>query len=117
MSTAVEKAEALHLSGIGVDAVGVTEVDGYESYGLVKSRFDELSIPRTVWVFRRVVLIVLAVYTGYVCEGFEVCKCKRQWSWLLQWKIMGLMRSSLELGEVSLRMLASSSSLAMVVQA
>ncbi|KEF55030.1 uncharacterized protein A1O9_08683 [Exophiala aquamarina CBS 119918] len=72
MSTAVEKAEALHLSGIGADAVGVTEVDGYESYGLVKSRFDELSIPRTLWVFRRVVIIVLAVYTGYVCEGFEL---------------------------------------------
>ena len=72
MTTPVEKAEVLHLSGIGVDAVGVTEVDGYESYGLVKSRFDELSIPRTLWVFRRAVLVTLAVYTGYICEGFEV---------------------------------------------
>lgn len=72
MTTSVEKAEALHLAGIGADVVGVAEVDGYESYGLVKSRFDELSIPRTVWVFRRVVLVTLAVYTGYVCEGFEV---------------------------------------------
>lgn len=49
------------------------QVDGYESYGLVKSRFDELSLPRTLWVFRRVFLVVLSVYTGYVCEGFEVC--------------------------------------------
>jgi len=80
MATAVEKAEALHLSGAGLDTVGVTEVDGYESYGLVKSRFDELSIPRTVWVFKRVVLVILAVYTGYVCEGFEVCKRKGLWS-------------------------------------
>lgn len=72
MTTSVEKAEALHIAGIGADAVGIAEVDGYESYGLVKSRFDELSIPRTLWVFRRVVLVVLAVYTGYVCEGFEV---------------------------------------------
>lgn len=40
--------------------------------GLVKSTFDELSILRTLWVFRRVVLVSLAVYTGYVCEGFEV---------------------------------------------
>ncbi|KAM0342095.1 hypothetical protein ACHAPU_009708 [Fusarium lateritium] len=34
--------------------------------------FDELSILRTVWAFRRVVLVALAVYTGYVCEGFEL---------------------------------------------
>ncbi|KAK5053225.1 hypothetical protein LTR84_002199 [Exophiala bonariae] len=72
MTTLVEKAEALHLDGIGADLVGVAEVDGYESYGLVKSRFDELSIPRTVWVFKRVLLVTLAVYTGYVCEGFEL---------------------------------------------
>jgi hypothetical protein len=37
-----------------------------------KSRFDDLSIPRTLWIFRRTVLVCLAVYTGYVCEGFEV---------------------------------------------
>ncbi|PTB41803.1 hypothetical protein M441DRAFT_192948 [Trichoderma asperellum CBS 433.97] len=43
-----------------------------DGYGLVKSRFDELSIPRTLWVFRRVVLVSLSVYTGYVCEGFEL---------------------------------------------
>lgn len=47
-------------------------IDGYDSYGLVKSRFDELSIPRTLWVFKRVVLVSLSVYTGYFCEGFEV---------------------------------------------
>jgi hypothetical protein len=56
-------------------------------YGLRKSRFDDLSIPRTLWVFRRTVLVVLSVYTGksdlnvmndilscvgYLCEGFEV---------------------------------------------
>src|ERR1700709_2276910 len=49
-----------------------TKVDGYDSYGLVKSTFDELSIPQTLWTFKRVILISLAVYTGYVCEGFEV---------------------------------------------
>jgi MFS transporter, SP family, general alpha glucoside:H+ symporter len=67
MTTVEEKAEVSQFEG---DAV--TEIDGYESYGLVKSRFDELSIPRTLWVFKRVVLVTLAVYTGYVCEGFEV---------------------------------------------
>ncbi|KAH8724376.1 general substrate transporter [Phaeosphaeriaceae sp. PMI808] len=54
------------------EGAGGTEIDGYESYGLVKSRFDELSIPRTAWVFRRVVLVAASVYTGYVCEGFEL---------------------------------------------
>ncbi|ORX37529.1 general substrate transporter [Kockovaella imperatae] len=39
---------------------------------LSKLRFDELSIPRTIWVFRRSVLVCLAVYTDYVCEGFEL---------------------------------------------
>lgn len=33
-------------------------------FGLRKSRFDDLSIPRTLWVFRRTVLVVLSVYTG-----------------------------------------------------
>lgn len=43
----------------------------YQSDGLVKSTLDDLSIPRTLWVFRRVSLVALAVYTGYICEGFE----------------------------------------------
>lgn len=49
-----------------------TKVDGHDNYGLVKSTFDELSIPQTLWAFKRVILISLAVYTGYICEGFEV---------------------------------------------
>lgn len=48
------------------------KIDEYDSYGLVKSRYDELSIPRTLWIFKRVVLVSLMVYTGYVCEGFEL---------------------------------------------
>lgn len=31
-----------------------------------------MSPARALWVFRRVALVSLAVYTGYVCEGFEV---------------------------------------------
>lgn len=50
---------------------GMGKVDGYDSYGLAKSRYDELSIPRTLWVFRRIIFVSLAVYTGYICEGFE----------------------------------------------
>jgi SP family general alpha glucoside:H+ symporter-like MFS transporter len=56
------------------DDVDLTKADGYDTYGLVKSRYDELSIPRTLWVFKRVALVSLAVYTGYICEGFEVSK-------------------------------------------
>ena len=69
-----EKPYSGHVEGIRgeIDDVAMAKVDGYDSYGLVKSRFDELSIPRTLWVFKRVVLVSLAVYTGYVCEGFEV---------------------------------------------
>ncbi len=65
-----EKLDIGHLEGAQAG-------DGYDSYGLVKSRFDELSIPRTLWVFKRVVLVSLAVYTGYVCEGFEVSEHPR----------------------------------------
>ncbi|KAH7356508.1 general substrate transporter [Rhexocercosporidium sp. MPI-PUGE-AT-0058] len=67
-----EKPEQAHLEEAPVQDDDVTKFDGYDSYGLVKSRYDELSIPRTVWVFKRVVLVSLAVYTGYVCEGFEL---------------------------------------------
>ncbi|OAA61997.1 General substrate transporter [Niveomyces insectorum RCEF 264] len=49
-----------------------TTAEDERNYGLVKSRYDELSIPRTLWVFKRVVLVSIAVYTGYVCEGFEL---------------------------------------------
>lgn len=39
---------------------------------VAKSKFDDLSVGQTLWTFRRVVLVSLAVYTGFVCEGFEV---------------------------------------------
>ena len=80
MTNPVEKAQAAHIEGTGADVLAGVEVDGYVSNGLVKSRFDQLSIPRTVWVFKRVVLIILAVYTGYVCEGFEVSQRPGFWS-------------------------------------
>lgn len=68
-----EKLDVAHLEAIppNVDDVK-SKIDGYDSYGLVKSTFDDLSIPKTLWTFRRIILISLAVYTGYVCEGFEV---------------------------------------------
>jgi hypothetical protein len=71
------------ISPLGEDeknlATGIQHVENHDA-GLetevyqarYKSRFDELSIPRTLWIFRRTVLVCLAVYTGYVCEGFEV---------------------------------------------
>lgn len=68
-----EKDSVSHLENMpaNVDEI-TTKADGYDTHGLVKSTFDELSIPQTLWAFKRVVLISLAVYTGYICEGFEV---------------------------------------------
>jgi sugar porter (SP) family MFS transporter len=74
---------SIPISPVGEDeknlATGVQHVENNDA-GLetevyqarYKSRFDELSIPRTLWIFRRTVLVCLAVYTGYVCEGFEL---------------------------------------------
>ena len=70
-----EKPQMEHLEGNRADVDDMIKVDGYDSYGLVKSRYDELSIFRTLWVFKRVILVSLAVYTGYICEGFEVSEC------------------------------------------
>ena len=69
-SPATEKPEEMRIEHEDI------KFDGYDSYGLVKSRYDELSLPRTLWVFKRVVLVSLAVYTGYVCEGFEVSEVR-----------------------------------------
>lgn len=66
-----EKPEALHSElAPGFDVAEKFDVN--DTYGLSKSRFDELSLLRTLWVFKRSILVSLAVYTGYVCEGFEV---------------------------------------------
>lgn len=65
-----EKAGIEHVEKVELDEYAVSAT--YNGQDLRKSRFDELSIPRTIWVFRRSVLVVLAVYTGYMCEGFEV---------------------------------------------
>lgn len=61
MSQMDEKHIDLHDEKVnGIDHKELAEVD----YGLRKSRFDDLSIPRTLWVFRKTVLVVLSVYTG-----------------------------------------------------
>jgi len=61
MSQMDEKHIDLHDEKVNeIDHKELAEVD----YGLRKSRFDDLSIPRTLWVFRKTVLVVLSVYTG-----------------------------------------------------
>ena len=67
-----EKDIAVHSENLTTVPVDQLLGSGHAGEAIVKSRFDELSIPRTLWIFRRVVLITLAVYTGYMCEGFEV---------------------------------------------
>ncbi|EME80067.1 uncharacterized protein MYCFIDRAFT_198401 [Pseudocercospora fijiensis CIRAD86] len=77
MASTEKKDTAIQLETIGndpdpdPDPATVTE-DKIDSYGLLKSRYDELSILRTLWVFKRVIFVSLAVYTGYLCEGFEL---------------------------------------------
>jgi hypothetical protein len=61
MSQMAEQRIDLHEEKLNeIDHKELAEVD----YGLRKSRFDDLSIPRTLWVFRKTVLVVLSVYTG-----------------------------------------------------
>jgi hypothetical protein len=60
-----EKPETVRLENPGEDANGLTGT-------LLKSRLDELSLLRTLWLFRRAVFYTMCVYTGFLCEGFEV---------------------------------------------
>ena len=39
---------------------------------LLKSRFDELSIVQTVWVFRRVAIFAFMIYTLNMLDGWQV---------------------------------------------
>ncbi|KIH93283.1 hypothetical protein SPBR_04496 [Sporothrix brasiliensis 5110] len=70
--TSAEKPAIGHVEQSFLEEIGHAKVDGYVSYGLAKSRFDNLTIPQTIWTFKRVVLIIISVYTGYICEGFEL---------------------------------------------
>jgi len=65
---------ALEIESKPVEAIHVEDEKGTlePHVHLRKSRLDELSIPRTLWVFRRAVFFTLCVYTGFLCEGFEV---------------------------------------------
>lgn len=107
MASTEKKDTSIHLETIGTDTdpAAATE-DKIDSYGLLKSRYDELSILRTLWVFKRVVIVSLAVYTGYLCEGFEV-------STLTLAVCSLLIALSSTPAEASSRMLVSSSSSAM----
>ncbi len=86
ITTPSERPEAVRRKEHQEDVKDVAMSNGYDDYGLVKSRFDELSILETLWVFKRVVLVTLAVYTGYVCEGFEVSEASRgTWNDVESW--------------------------------
>lgn len=72
ITEAGEKPELEHVESVKPDVPANGGTFGYDEAGLVKSRFDDLSVPRTAWVFKRAVFYALCVYTGYMCEGFEV---------------------------------------------
>lgn len=50
----------------------IDDVKANDTFALTKSRFDQLGLWRTLWVFRTASIYCLLVYTGFLCEGFEV---------------------------------------------
>lgn len=52
-----------------------TRVAALKGDGLVKSRFDELSVWHNVWLFRKAALYCFFVYTGSLLEFYEVSLC------------------------------------------
>ena len=40
--------------------------------GLLKSRFDTLSVTQALWTFRRAFMYTLMLYTAYIMDGYEV---------------------------------------------
>ncbi|KAL1409207.1 hypothetical protein Q8F55_006040 [Vanrija albida] len=43
-----------------------------DGQGVLKSRFDELPILKCLWTFRRAVFFCFLLFTGSMCDGFEV---------------------------------------------
>ena len=52
--------------------VDASRLAAYNEGGLLKSRFDELSIPRTLWVFRKAALYCFLSYTLNMLDGWQV---------------------------------------------
>lgn len=50
----------------------MAEMTALEGEGLVKSRFDQLSIRQALWVFRRSLIVCFFVFTGRMLEFFEI---------------------------------------------
>lgn len=43
-----------------------------DGQGVLKSRFDELPILTCLWTFRRAAFFCFLLFTGAMCDGFEV---------------------------------------------
>ena len=55
-----------------IDDSNAPRLAAWEANGLLKSRFDELSIPRTLWTFRRAALYCFMSYIMAMIEDWEV---------------------------------------------
>jgi hypothetical protein len=69
------KSEHVHLEDLTTtNYLGDDRVEsvGDTGHGLLKSRFDRLSLLKTVWVFRRVALYCFLVYTLNMVDAWQV---------------------------------------------
>lgn len=65
-----EKGSVADVHGAALD--GEVHVAALEGDGLVKSRFDHLTIMQALWVFRRSLFVCFCVFTGRMLEYFEI---------------------------------------------
>ena len=57
-----------------IDHLEDSHVYPADAASLLKSRFDQLSIPRTIWVFRRAALFCFISFTWQMLDGWEVSR-------------------------------------------
>ena len=76
MKSPQEKSNIVHIDDIDDvkpgEKVGGISLAAYEGRGILKSRFDELSIPATVWVFRKTCLFCFLAYTLNMIDAWQV---------------------------------------------
>lgn len=73
-TTTIEHVEYAHDGEMGDEKASITEVHvaALDGDGLVKSRFDQLTIMEALWVFRRSLVVCFCVFTGRMLEYFEI---------------------------------------------
>lgn len=73
-TSTIEHLEFAHDDHVTDEKGSVAEVHvaALDGDGLVKSRFDQLTIMQALWVFRRSLFVCFCVFTGRMLEYFEI---------------------------------------------